>query len=120
MTFWSLFCGLTAVATAFGTLLVVRLLFGMAEGPFLASASKLIGSWFPPSKRATAISIAHSGTTLGGAIAGPIVAYLAVMYGWRIAFVAIASIGVVWAAGWTLVGKDGKSGELVLAADEPT
>lgn len=108
MVFWSLFCGLTAVATTFGTLLMVRVLFGMAEGPFLASASKLLGNWFSAPKRATAISIAHSGTTLGGAIAGPMVTYIAVSYGWRTAFVAIAAIGLVWAAAWALVGKDGE------------
>ncbi|HDW3781102.1 TPA: MFS transporter, partial [Klebsiella pneumoniae] len=37
---WSLFCGLTAVATGFYSMLVLRVLFGMAEGPICASANK--------------------------------------------------------------------------------
>lgn len=48
---WSLFCGLTAVATGFYSMLVLRVLFGMAEGPICASANKMINGWFPKSKR---------------------------------------------------------------------
>jgi ACS family hexuronate transporter-like MFS transporter len=106
MVFWSLFCGLTAAATTFASLLVVRVLFGMAEGPFLSNASKLIGNWIPTTQRATAISVAQSGTTLGGAIAGPIVGYLALAYGWKTSFVAIGAIGLVWTAAWLFIGRD--------------
>jgi ACS family hexuronate transporter-like MFS transporter len=106
MVFWSLFCGLTAATTTFGSLLVVRVLFGMAEGPFLSNASKLIGNWFQTDRRGTAISIAQSGTTLGGAIAGPIVGSIALSYGWKVSFVAIAVIGLVWVLGWLVIGKD--------------
>ncbi|VEB02803.1 transport protein [Klebsiella pneumoniae] len=37
---WSLFCGLTAVATGFYSMLVLRVLFGMAEGPICASRTR--------------------------------------------------------------------------------
>jgi MFS transporter, ACS family, hexuronate transporter len=106
MVFWSLFCGLTAAATTLTSLLVVRVLFGMAEGPFLSNASKLIGNWIPTRQRATALSVAQSGTTLGGAIAGPIVGYLALAYGWRTSFVAIGAIGLVWTLAWLFIGRD--------------
>lgn len=39
---WSLFCGLTAFATGFYSMLMLRVLFGMAEGPICASANKMI------------------------------------------------------------------------------
>jgi MFS transporter, ACS family, hexuronate transporter len=106
MLFWSLFCGLTAAATSLASLVVVRVLFGMAEGPFLTNSSKLIGNWFPAARRGTAVSIAHSGTTLGGAIAGPVVGYLALAYGWKVSFIAIAAIGFAWTLGWSFAGRD--------------
>ena len=34
MTVWSTFCGLTAAATGFTSLLLVRVIFGCGEGPF--------------------------------------------------------------------------------------
>lgn len=39
---WSVFTGLTALAWSFGTLLVVRFLFGLAQGVFPAAAVKLV------------------------------------------------------------------------------
>lgn len=72
---WSLFCGLTAVATGFYSMLVLRVLFGMAEGPICASANKMINGWFPKKQAATAVGFLSAGSPLGGAVAGPIVGY---------------------------------------------
>ncbi|PYE25464.1 sugar phosphate permease [Paraburkholderia silvatlantica] len=118
MVFWSLFCGLTAATTTFASLLVVRVLFGMAEGPFLSNANKLIGNWIPVSRQAMAISIAQSGTTLGGAIAGPIVGALALAYGWRVSFVVIAGAGFVWVIGWQLLGRSAPTDSSKVAEPE--
>ncbi|CAB3752080.1 MFS transporter [Paraburkholderia solisilvae] len=106
MLLWSLFCGLTGVALSFVSLLVIRLFFGMAEGPFLSTSSKIICNWFPVTQRSTGLSIAMSGTTLGGAIAGPIAGYLAISHGWRVSFAVIALFGVVWTVGFMFVAKD--------------
>ncbi|CAB3752074.1 Hexuronate transporter [Paraburkholderia solisilvae] len=113
MVLWSLFCGLTAASTTFVSLLVIRVLFGMAEGPFLSNANKLIGNWIPVRRRAMAISVAQSGTTLGGAIAGPVVGVIALSYGWRVSFIAIAAIGILWIIGWLLIGKDAPAARAV-------
>src|SRR5581483_2700849 len=67
MTVWSIFCGLTAAAVGFSSLLIVRVLFGCGEGPFGAAASKMVNNWFPPRRVATAIGIANAGTPIGGA-----------------------------------------------------
>jgi ACS family hexuronate transporter-like MFS transporter len=106
MLAWSLFCGLTGVAISFASLLVIRLFFGMAEGPFLSTSSKIICNWFPVTQRSTGLSIAMSGTTLGGAIAGPIAGYLAISHGWRVSFAIIALFGAVWTIGFMFVAKD--------------
>lgn len=47
---WSLFCGFTALATGFWSMLILRVLFGMAEGPICASANKAINGWFPKNR----------------------------------------------------------------------
>ena len=38
----------------------------------------------------------------GGALAGPVVGYMAIRFGWRWAFVAIMLLGLVWLVVWTL------------------
>ncbi|QXI30628.1 MFS transporter [Pseudomonas vanderleydeniana] len=100
MSFWSVLCGSTALAFNFWSLLVVRALFGIGEGPVSTTANKAINSWFPITERARAIGIAQAGGPLGGALAGPIVGFLAIWLGWRVAFVVISLVGILWAIAW--------------------
>jgi MFS family permease len=106
MLVWSLFCGLTAAAFSLASLLVIRVAFGMGEGPIGSTANKMIRNWFPRDRQASAISIANAGTPLGGAISGPIVGFLAIAAGWRVSFVVIALIGIIWAVAWMLLVED--------------
>jgi MFS transporter, ACS family, hexuronate transporter len=99
---WSLFCGLTAFVFSFTSLLVVRVIFGMGEGPYGSATNKLVSNWFPRRQQATAVGWANAGTPLGGALAGPIVGFIALSWGWRVSFVIIAAIGLCWALVWML------------------
>jgi MFS transporter, ACS family, hexuronate transporter len=100
MTVWSAFCGLTAAATGFVSLLFVRVVFGFGEGPFSAAANKMVRNWFARDQIATAIGLANAGTPIGGAIAGPLAGWLALKYGWRASFIALAAIGFLWTLFW--------------------
>ncbi|MGY6174614.1 MFS transporter [Paraburkholderia strydomiana] len=100
MGVWSLFCGATALATGIGSLIVLRVLFGMGEGPFSSSNSKMVNNWFPRKEVASAIGVISSGTPIGGALAGPVVGFMAVQFGWRWAFVAIMLLGLLWLVFW--------------------
>jgi MFS transporter, ACS family, hexuronate transporter len=100
---WSVFCGLTATVFSFTSLLVVRVIFGMGEGPYASAANKLVSNWFPRRQQATAVGWANAGTPLGGALAGPVVGFIALAWGWRVSFVIIAAIGLCWSAVWILL-----------------
>jgi ACS family hexuronate transporter-like MFS transporter len=102
---WSLFCGLTAVAHSLETLLLVRVLFGMGEGGLGATSTKLIGRWFPRHQQATAVSVGATGTSVGAMISGPLVVFVAGMMGWPGAFVAIATLGVLWSVAWAIFNR---------------
>jgi MFS transporter, ACS family, hexuronate transporter len=106
MTVWSVFCGLTAGVFSLASLLVVRVIFGMGEGPFSATANKLVSNWFPRREQASAVGIANAGQPLGAAIAGPLVGFIAVSFSWRAAFVAVATLGLVWTVFWLLLATD--------------
>jgi MFS transporter, ACS family, aldohexuronate transporter len=99
---WSVFCGLTAFVFSYASLLIVRLIFGAGEGPYGSATNKMISNWFPRRQQGSAVGWANAGTPLGGAIAGPIVGFIALAYGWRVSFVVIALIGLGWAIVWML------------------
>lgn len=103
---WSVLCGATGLATGFGSLLAVRTLFGMAEGPLATTINKIVNNWFPHKESATAFGFANCGLPLGGAVAGPVVGLLTVAYGWRIAFAGVACFGLVWLVFWHFLTTD--------------
>ncbi|WP_237479167.1 MFS transporter [Lichenibacterium dinghuense] len=106
MALWSVFCGATAGVFGVGSLFAVRVLFGMGEGPISATANKAVHSWFPLGERARAIGINQAGGPLGGALAGPVVGFLALTTGWRTAFVVVAVLGLAWTLAWHFVAAD--------------
>jgi len=123
---WSVFCGLTAFVFSYASLLIVRLIFGAGEGPYGSATNKMISNWFPRRQQGSAVGWANAGTPLGGAIAGPIVGFIALAYGWRVSFVVIALVGLCWAIVWMLLVTerpeqyaDVSAGERTAAATGP-
>ncbi len=102
MTSWSLFCGLTATAIGFASLLLIRILFGMSEGPLPSAQNKFVSNWFPRGEQARALGVALAGAPLGGVVAAPLFGFIAADYGWRATFVVAALIGLVVACVWLL------------------
>jgi MFS transporter, ACS family, hexuronate transporter len=100
MTGWSLACALTAAVSGFWSMLTLRIVFGMGEGPNAATANKVVNTWFPINERASAAGIGQSGGPIGGALAGPIVGFLALSFGWRAAFIVMGVLGIFWVILW--------------------
>ena len=103
---WSVLCGLTGLVTGYAQLLVVRTLFGFAEGPMNSTTNRTITNWFPRRETARAVGFTFSGQTFGSAITAPIVAALALSTSWRIAFLALTVIGLAWVLAWRLLVTD--------------
>jgi ACS family glucarate transporter-like MFS transporter len=99
---WSFFTGLTGLAWSLGSLLLFRLLFGFAEAGAFPTCARAFYAWLPVGERGLAQGINLSGSRLGAAFALPLVAWLLLTIGWRMAFLALAVAGIVWAAGWYL------------------
>ncbi len=103
---WSVFCGATALVTGFWHLLIVRVLFGIGEGPMGTTTNKSIANWFPRKEIGRAVGFTNAGQPLGAAIAAPVVGLVGLAFGWRIAFVVIALLGLVWVCAWLWLFRD--------------
>lgn len=103
---WSVFCSLTgAVATLF-PLIIVRLFFGASEGPMNSTTNRMITNWFPRKETARALGFTLSGQNLGSAVAAPLVISLGYFFGWRLAFVVLGAIGILWCVLWLTFASD--------------
>jgi ACS family hexuronate transporter-like MFS transporter len=97
---WSVAAMLHAAARSALHLGLFRFLLGLGEAGNWPGAVKAIAEWFPARERAFAIGLFNSGSTVGATVAPPLVAWLALGYGWRNAFLITGSLGFFWLALW--------------------
>jgi ACS family hexuronate transporter-like MFS transporter len=79
-----------------------RFLLGAAEPANFPAGVKAVAEWFPMRERALAVGVFNAGTALGGALAVPVVSWVALRWGWRWAFVVTGALGFVWVACWAV------------------
>jgi ACS family glucarate transporter-like MFS transporter len=97
---WSLFTALTGAVFNYGTLLAIRFLFGVGEAGAFPGMARAIYSWIPLQERGIVNGINFSGGRIGVAFALPLVAWLIDVVGWRMAFVILGAVGVLWGVAW--------------------
>jgi ACS family hexuronate transporter-like MFS transporter len=97
---WSVAAMLHALVRGTWSLGWARFLLGLSEPGNWPAAAKAVAEWFPPGQRALGVGIFNAGSSLGSAIAPPMVAYLTLRYGWRFAFLFTGSLGILWLIAW--------------------
>lgn len=103
---WSGFTALCGVAQNFTQMFLFRLGVGVGEAGGVAPSYALIGDYFPPEKRARALSIYSLGIPLGAAGGALLGGYIAQTVEWRTAFIVIGLAGVAIAPIFRLIVKD--------------
>jgi ACS family hexuronate transporter-like MFS transporter len=82
---------------------ILRFLLGMGEGGNWPGAVKAVSEWFPAKQRAFAIGFFNSGSCLGAVLAPPLVAWVALHWGWRMAFLVTGSGGFLLLVAWIVM-----------------
>ena len=97
---WSIFTALTGAVFNFISLLIVRFIFGVGEAGAFPSMSRAVFKWIPITERGIVNGINFSGGRVGAAIALPLAAWMIGVAGWRMSFLILGVVGVVWAIIW--------------------
>lgn len=100
MIWWSAAAMLHGAARSAWHLDIFRFLLGLAQAGNWPGGVKAVAEWFPLRERAFAVGLFNSGSTVGAMVAPPLVAWLALAFGWRQAFVLTGAVGFLWLAGW--------------------
>jgi len=100
--FWSVCQVLHGLTVGKWSFAVCRLGLGVAEPGSFPAATKAIGEWFPPRQRAIGIGIFNTGSVIGAAVASPLAAFVALRFGWRMAFVFTGLLGLIWLIVWLI------------------
>jgi ACS family glucarate transporter-like MFS transporter len=94
---WSFFTAATGWAWNYVSMLVMRFLFGAGEAGCFPNLTKALGAWLPKRDRTLAQALMWMGARWGGALAPLLVVIVMAFVSWRMAFMAFALLGVVWA-----------------------
>jgi MFS family permease len=103
MAWWSISNVLHAFANSAMQLAAFRFLLGVGEPGNFMAAFKAISEWYPPKERAFVNGLVQAGSAVGAIVAAPLVAWIALRYGWRASFVVTGCFGFVWLVGWLLI-----------------
>src|SRR5277367_943455 len=116
LTLWSFAQLLGGFVQSFGQFFGARLLLGVGEAPQFPTGARVVRDWFNPRDRGLATGVFNCASSLGTAIAVPLLTYLMLFFGWRVMFVIMGIAGLIVAAFWFLLYRN--PGEVALTATE--
>ncbi|MBV8046192.1 MAG: MFS transporter [Paludibacterium sp.] len=91
-------------APGYDTLVLARVLTGLAHGVFFSVGATIATSLVPRDKAASAIAAMFSGLTVALVTGVPLGTFIGQHIGWRETFLAVAALGLIaFAASWLLV-----------------
>ncbi|MFS4467224.1 MFS transporter [Maribacter sp. 2210JD10-5] len=97
---WSIANILHAFGRGLFSLGAFRFLLGIGEAGNYPAAMKAVSEWFPKKERSKAVGILNMGPGMGAIIAPPLMAWLILSFGWKMAFVITGAIGFLWLFLW--------------------
>ncbi|MCC6858701.1 MAG: MFS transporter [Bryobacterales bacterium] len=103
ITVWSAAAMGHALAVGKWSLIFWRFMLGLGEPGNFPAAAKAVAEWFPAEQRALGVGIFNAGSTMGSALAPPMVVFLTLHFGWRAAFLFTGSLGILWLLAWLLL-----------------
>ena len=106
LVFWSAFTALCGMAQNFLHIFLARVGVGVGEAGGVAPSYAIIGDYFPPRRRATALAIYSLGITIGSAIGVMGGGWIASTIDWRVAFFVMGGLGILIAPVFKLLVKD--------------
>ena len=79
---------------------VARFALGLGESGNFPGAIKTVAEWFPTRERSFATGIFNAGSNVGAIITPLVVPWIALTWGWRMAFIVTGALGFIWLAFW--------------------
>ncbi|MDB5833678.1 MAG: major facilitator superfamily [Caballeronia sp.] len=106
MFLWSAaqLCG--GLVTSLSQFLVARVALGLGEAPNFPAGAKVVSEWFGVHERGRPTGIFITSSTIGPALAPPVLTVLLLAFGWRTMFIVMGVLGIAVSIGWYLVYRD--------------
>jgi sugar phosphate permease len=103
---WSIAQAVAGFVTSFWQFSIARVFLGLGEAPMFSSAVRVVRDWYNVRDRGLPTGIWNCTSSLGPAIAPPILTLLMISLGWRWMFGIMGLVGVVVAVAWLFWYRD--------------
>ena len=97
---WSVCTVWFAAVSSFWGFIWARMAFGGMQAGLVPNSAKVVKDWFPLAQRGLASAANGSAMSVGGAVSIALTAILLESFSWRVAFVMLAGVSLIWAAGF--------------------
>lgn len=102
---WGASIILTSIVTGIKSLAFFRVMLGLGEAGPWPGTTKSNAEWFPVKERAIAQGFFGAASSLGNILVPVIIPLLFLAYGWRITFVILGTLCIIWIPLWTIFNK---------------
>ncbi len=106
MTVWSLAQVVSGTVQTFTQFIVARVGLGIGESPMFTAGARASVNWFSLRERGFPLGLFNAASSLGPAIAPPLLTALMLAFGWRVMFVMMGVAGLAVALAWGLYYRD--------------
>ena len=121
---WSLSTIALPISSAFASLFLLRLVFGLGQSMLIPANAAAISQKFSAKERTRAVATAFSGNQVGPAVCGIVAAYILTRMGWQAVFYIIGGASLLWTLSWFAffpkkkIGRDAPTAQAASAAVE--
>ncbi|SFU86165.1 MFS transporter [Pseudoduganella namucuonensis] len=95
--------GFAAIPVSIAGFMLSRAVLAVGEAGNFPAAIKATAEYFPKKERSFATGIFNSGANVGAILAPLTVPWIAINWGWQMAFIAIGAVGFIWMAAWQMM-----------------
>lgn len=104
---WGTADALTSLARGKISLTAFRMMLGLGEAGPWPGATKSNAEWFPQKERAFAQGLFGAAASIGSILAPIVILMLYMSIGWKMTFVVVGGLGVLWLIPWLIINKVG-------------
>lgn len=104
---WGTADALTSLARGKISLTAFRMMLGLGEAGPWPGATKSNAEWFPQNERALGQGMFNAAASIGSILAPIIILMLYLSVGWKMTFVIVGSLGLLWVIPWLIINKKG-------------
>jgi ACS family hexuronate transporter-like MFS transporter len=104
---WGTADALASTSIGFKSLAFFRGMLGLGEAGPWPGTTKSNAEWFPQKERALAQGLFGAAASIGSVMAPVVISMLFLAFGWKMTFITIGCLGLVWMIPWLIINKKG-------------